>query len=160
MKRFTVQHVLGKMRIINATRPAPFPGTCPTRVAWAVKWSNGKLWTYLGRPSRNSYDRFVKLTQHPFRVAYNFREFDRQSVIGEAAGTERVSHRQTLSRFTSVNTRMMFYYKPHEVRDLLPGSRRMFPQKINGHWVYCSVAKMSTDMLDSYSRWLRMEGLV
>jgi hypothetical protein len=158
MKKYTLQHVLTKMRIGSATRPKPFPGKTPTHMAWIVRWSNGKKWSYVGKPSKNAYDRFVKLSRHRLTNSYLIREFDQTSVIGERIDYSPLVRDR--GGFSSRDVRLAFYYKPHEPAWRILGSIPMYSQKINGRWVYSSMTKMTTDLIESYTRWVRLEGLI
>jgi hypothetical protein len=80
MKKYTLEWLNTHRRLTNATRPKPFPGKFPTRIAWEFTFHNGETHSYVGKPSRWALVRYWNLIK-PDVKEYWALEFDRSGSV-------------------------------------------------------------------------------
>jgi len=94
MKRFdskvVSKWIANNTGLIKRMKPKPFPGKAPTRIMLNGV-INDKLISYIGKPSRTIYQRFMKLMASPIKQDFDaaffvYVEFDRGGLITYTKG--------------------------------------------------------------------------
>lgn len=81
MKKYTLEWLLANPRLTRATRPKPFPGKYPTRIAFKAVLTDGKVVTYVGKPSLRITNRIRHWRTHYVLRSIQAMEFDRNGVL-------------------------------------------------------------------------------
>jgi hypothetical protein len=91
-------------RLTRATKPKPFPGKYPTRIAWQGTLKNGEQISYIGKPTERILSRFRFLRENNSIARFWGVEFDKNGSIArteyavpwnascDAAGLRKVYH--------------------------------------------------------------------
>lgn len=149
MKRLNFHHL---EKLCDTNVPSPFPGKYPTRMAWVVRFQDGRVVKYFGKPNKIAAQKFLRLRDQPGVVLWSEREFDRGNVVGMRAET------QAFCRSHGVLDKL---YHPFRMREGIADFADPFYQKrISGFRVYRPYKTLKLQMLKDFKGWLEATGLV
>lgn len=150
MKKWTIRHSDKLQFAQTGQRPRPFPGKFPTRVAWEVKNSDGKNWSYIGKPSVNATRQFSSKARLAGTTYASFREFDREHLVAQFTGYAPTNRLRNSGACTLAN-----YYRPFWMAEHVTGAEKFYSNKIAGHWIYSHTPEVPIGQIDTHTAWLR-----
>jgi len=160
MKKFTpkivVKMALAQLRgmSMTGTKPKPFPGNYPTRVLVLAGSGRQRQFTYLGKPTRQLWEKVLRISQDKTVYLY---EFDRENIISNSASWGRIAG---LDMPVSAASQTLWnYYHPWQRLQSLSWMREPFQIKKVRHEhqikrVYGPMAKLTIQQLREFKRWL------
>lgn len=87
MRKLTVGWLLQREIAPEGTKPAPFPGKYPTKIAWRVRLEGDRIRTYVGKPVKVAAEAALNFARREDSCSIWAWEFDRKSVISSCYWT-------------------------------------------------------------------------
>ena len=149
MKRLTLKQMKKAALVwsrtgLFQTRPAPFPGTTPTRVGIELTLQDGEKISYFGKPSRAIGQKFTRLIRQRTDITNIFAcEQDRKSFLYVTNGTIRNVFADNRMYFNRWDSMLYNFYNPWPIRAEEAFTWMQFSywrKKVAGHYVYSPIA--------------------